>query len=74
MHTQLYNYFNKYDLLAEHPYGFRSQHLTEFASVKLVDYIISKMDNKYLVKTPATIYTDLSKAFDIYVMAFYWIS
>ena len=26
MHTQLYNYFNKYDLLAEQQYGFRSQH------------------------------------------------
>ena len=38
MHTQLYNYFNKYDLLAEQQYGFRSQHPTEFASVKLVDY------------------------------------
>ena len=64
MHTQLYNYFNKYDLLAEQQYGFRSQHSTEFASVKLVDYIITEMDNKYVVKTPAAIYINLSKAFD----------
>ena len=64
MHTQLYNYFNKYDLLAEQQYGFCSQHSTEFASVKLVDYIITEMDNKYVVKTPAAIYIDLSKAFD----------
>ena len=64
IHTQLYNYLNKYDLLAEQQYGFRSQHSTEFASVKLVDYIITEMDNKYVVKTPAAIYIDLSKAFD----------
>ena len=64
MHIKLYNYFNKHDLLTEQQYGFRSQHSTEFASVKLVDYIITEMDNKYIVKTPAAIYIDLSKAFD----------
>ena len=64
MHTRLYNYLINYELLAERQYGFRSQHSTEFASVKLVDYILTEMDNKYLVKTPAAIYMDLSKAFD----------
>ena len=63
--THSYNItlINKYDLLVEQQYGFRSQHSTEFASVKLVDYITTEMNNKYLVKTPAAIYIDLSKAF-----------
>ena len=32
--------------------------------MKLADYIITEIDVKYLVKTPAAIYIDLSKAFD----------
>ena len=56
--------YTVYDLLVEQQYGFRFQHSTEFASVQLVDYIITEMDNNYFVKTPAAIYIDLSKAFD----------
>ena len=45
MYIQLYIYFNVNNLLSEQQYGFRSQHSTEIACVKLVDYILKEMDN-----------------------------
>ena len=45
MYTQLYIYFNAKNLLSEQQYGFRSQHSTELACVKLVDYITTELDN-----------------------------
>ena len=45
MFTQLYSYLNVNNLLPEQQYGFRSQHSTELACVKLVDYIATEMDN-----------------------------
>ena len=64
MFTQLYSYLNAHNLLSEQQYGFRSQHLTELACVKLVDYITTEMDNIKKIKTPTVIFLDLSKAFD----------
>ena len=64
MYTQLYSYFNVNNLLSEQQYGFRSQHSTELACVKLVDYILKEMDNIRDIKIPASIFLDLSKAFD----------
>ena len=45
MFTQLYSYLNANNLLSEQQYGFRSQHSTELACIKLVDYITTEMDN-----------------------------
>ena len=45
MFTQLYSYLNAHNLLSKQQYGFRSQHSTELACVKLVDYITNEMDN-----------------------------
>ena len=64
MFTQLYSYLNANNLLSEQQYGFRSQHSTELAYVKLVDYITTEMDNIKKIKTPTAIFLDLSKAFD----------
>ena len=64
MFTQLYSYLNAHNLLSEQQYGFRSQHSTELACVKLVDYITTEMDNTKKIKTPTAIFLDLSKAFD----------
>ena len=63
IYSQLYTYFSENNLLSEQQYGFRAQHSTELASVKLVDNIIKQMDSVHDVKTPVTIVCDLSKAF-----------
>ena len=36
IHDQMYEYFNQFNLLTEQQYGFRKQHSTEYAAVKLV--------------------------------------
>ena len=64
MHSQIYEYFNTNNLLSEQQYGFRSQHSTELAAIKLVDSIISNLDDKRTIKTPISLFLDLSKAFD----------
>ena len=64
IYIQMYNYFNSNNLLCEQQYGFRSQHSTELATIRLVDYIINHMDDNRLIKTPVAIFLDLSKAFD----------
>ena len=61
IHDQLYNYFDKYNLLVEQQYGFRKQHSTEYAAVKLIDHVSKEMENG---KTPTNVYIDLSKSFD----------
>ena len=60
IYSQLYTYFSENNLLSEQQYGFRAQHSTELASVKLVDNIITQMDSVHDVKTPVTTFCDLS--------------
>ena len=64
MYFQLCTFFNVNNLLSEQQYGFRSQHSTELACVKLVDYILKEIDNIRDMKIPTSIFLDLSKAFD----------
>ena len=61
LYNQLYDYFNSNNLLAEEQYGFRTNHSTEYAAVKLVDSVSKEME---LGNTPTALYIDLSKAFD----------
>ena len=61
IHDQMYEYFNQFNLLAEQQYGFRKQHSTEYAAVKLIIHISKEMEAG---KTPMGVYIDLSKAFD----------
>ena len=60
-HNQMYDHFNDKNLLAEQQYGFRKLHCTEFAAVKLADYIRKQMESGNI---PCNLYIDLSKAFD----------
>ena len=57
----MYDYFNDNNLLAEQQYRFRKLHSTEFAAVKLADYISKQMESG---KIPCSLYIDLSKVFD----------
>ena len=61
LYNQLYEYFNSNNLLAEQQYGFRTNHSTEYAAVKLVDTISKAMESG---STSTALYIDLSKAFD----------
>ena len=58
---QLLHYFIEKKLLRMEQYGFRPGHSTELAAVRLVDHLISQMDNHSI---PINVYIDLSKAFD----------
>ena len=63
--NQLRSYFESKKLFYENQYGFRSDHSTEYATLELIDRIISKMDNDEI---PFSVFLDLSKAFDtIYI-------
>ena len=70
IHIQLQDYFNSNNLLAEQQYGFRPNHSTEYAAVKLVDHINNTMDGH---KIPGTIFIDLSKAFHTLSLSFLFI-
>ena len=59
--TQLYEYFDKNNLLYSSQYGFRKKHSTEMAGLELTDRILKDIDNK---DASLTIFMDLSKAFD----------
>ena len=61
IHIQLYDCFYKNNLLCEQQYGFRSNHSTELATIKLVDFLVKNMDENLI---PCAIYLDLSQAFD----------
>ena len=57
----MYKYFNTNSLLAEQQYGFRKNHSTEYAAIKLVDHVSKDMEQG---KIPCALYIELSKAFD----------
>lgn len=58
---QLYDYFNKNELLYKHQYGFRPKHNTVLAIEEIVDFILNNFENKHYV---AANLIDLTKAFD----------
>ena len=58
---QLYEYFNKNNLLYKSQYGFRTLDSTELASWEIIDIIGKDLDNG---KLPIGAFLDLSKAFD----------
>ena len=61
MTSQLMEYFTSKNLFCLQQFGFRPGHSTELAALKLVNHIITEMDN---CNIPTNIYIDLSKAFD----------
>ena len=60
--NQLYEYFDRNDLLTQHQYGFRKNHSTEFAAMELIDRVANLLE---LGKIPFNLYIDLSKAFNV---------
>ena len=59
---QLFDYMSHNALFCQEPFGFRTGHSTELASLQLTDYLIKQMDQGSI---PLNIYIlELSKAFD----------
>ena len=53
-------YFTSKNLYCLQQFGFRPGHSTELAALKLMNHVITEMDN---FNIPTNIYIDLSKAF-----------
>ena len=58
---QLMTFLTDNKLFCMEQFGFRTGHSTELAALRLVDHLITEMDNS---NVPTNIYVDLSKAFD----------
>ena len=61
IYNQLDSFLKRRKLMYDSQYGFRKEHSTEFATLELIDRILTRMDNKEI---PINIYLDLSKAVD----------
>ena len=61
IHTRIYKFINKHNLLYESQFGFRSAHNCEQAVMELVGKLLQ---SKEVGEYTASIFLDLSKAFD----------
>ena len=62
IHDQMYEYFNQFNLLAEQQYGFRKQHSTEYAAIKLIDHVSKEMEAG---KTPTSCTLTFTLTFEV---------
>ena len=61
VYNQLYNFFEKYNILTPYQYGFRKKRSTIQAVLNQLEYIYKNLDQN---KTVISIFMDFSKAFD----------
>ena len=61
MHKRLYNYLQKFKIIYELQFGFRSNYSTNLALIEIIENIRQSLDNKEFTMG---LYLDLSKAFD----------
>lgn len=65
--TRFDSFVNKYDLLNDHQYGFRSNRATSLAVMEFVEHVARAIDQKL---NTVGLFIDLSKAFDTIDHAF----
>ena len=68
MNEQLTTYFEDNNLLTESQYGIRKNHSTTYLTLDLFDKLF---DSKSKSNTPAIIFSDINKAFDVLIMKFF---
>ncbi len=61
MHSRLYDFLSKYNILYPHQFGFRKNHSTTHALLDVIDECYKNLDIKNHV---VGIFIDLEKAFD----------
>ena len=61
LYSRIFSFFQKYNILNFHQYGFRPKHSTAMA---VYDILETKLKNKDKGKYSCAVYLDLSKAFD----------
>ena len=61
MHTRVYYFFEKHNLLYERQFGFRKKHSTNHAILSILEDIKNNLDSNNFV---CGVFIDLEKAFD----------
>ena len=61
VHTRVYNFFEEFDLLYKHQFGFRRKHSTNRAILSIIDDVRKSLDKNSFV---CGVFIDLEKAFD----------
>ena len=68
---QLSAYFTNNSLMCVNLFGFRPEHSTKLAALRLVDSLIAQIDRN---KVPVNIYIDLLKAFETCIIQYCYLS
>ena len=61
MYNRLNNYLDAYKIIVDNQYGFRKEHSTYMALLKMINDIKNELENK---NYSLDLFIDLSKAFD----------
>ena len=61
MYNRLNNYLDANKIIVDHQYGFRKEHSTYMARLKMISDITNELENK---NYSLGVFIDLSKAFD----------
>ena len=72
VNARLTKYLDKFNLLTDNQFGFRAQHATSYAMIKLYDEALTGLDNKSC-KT-GSVLLDISKALIVLIMKFYYLN
>ena len=67
MYNRLNNYLDANKIIVDNEYGFRKEHSTYMAVLKMINDITNELENK---NYSLGVFIDLSKAFDMVIITF----